>query len=113
MMQCGMFVTADSYRANVSAGLYIHFIREEDATMTSGHLEEELARMSTIAPTTSDLTVSFCLTSLSAPPTNGRAPRRPAGGQRPTRGEQQGALSPGFAVNPLVIGARSAKTPSW
>jgi DNA mismatch repair ATPase MutS len=49
MMQCGMFVTAETYRANVSSGLFTHFIREEDSTMTSGRLDEELTRMSTIA----------------------------------------------------------------
>lgn len=49
MMQCGMFVVADTYRASVCRGLFTHFIREEDATMTSGRLDEELARMSTIA----------------------------------------------------------------
>jgi DNA mismatch repair ATPase MutS len=49
MMQCGMFVTADTYRASVFEGVFTHFIREEDATMTSGRLDEELSRMSTIA----------------------------------------------------------------
>jgi DNA mismatch repair ATPase MutS len=49
MMQCGMFVAADAYRASVCDGIFTHFIREEDATMTSGRLDEELGRMSTIA----------------------------------------------------------------
>ena len=49
MMQCGMFVGADSYRANVARGVFTHFVRQEDATMTHGKLEEELARMDTIA----------------------------------------------------------------
>jgi hypothetical protein len=49
MMQCGMFVAADTYRASVCDGLFTHFIREEDASMTSGRLDEELSRMSTIA----------------------------------------------------------------
>ena len=49
MMQCGLFVTAQSYRANVTRGIYTHFIREEDASMTSGRLDDELKRMSTIA----------------------------------------------------------------
>jgi len=48
MMQCGMFVAADSFRANVCRGLFTHFKREEDATMTSGKFDEELARMSAI-----------------------------------------------------------------
>jgi len=49
MMQSGMFVVADAYRASVSGGVFTHFIREEDASMTSGRLDEELARMSAIA----------------------------------------------------------------
>jgi DNA mismatch repair ATPase MutS len=49
MMQCGMLVGANAFRANVAEGLFTHFIREEDKTMTSGKLDEELARMSAIA----------------------------------------------------------------
>jgi hypothetical protein len=49
MMQCGMFVAAEGYRASVCNGVFTHFIREEDASMTSGRLDEELSRMSTIA----------------------------------------------------------------
>ncbi len=49
MMQCGLFVTARSYRANVTRGIFTHFIREEDAGMTSGRLDDELRRMSDIA----------------------------------------------------------------
>ena len=49
MMQCGLFVTAESYRANVTSGIFTHFIREEDAGMTSGRLDDELRRMSVIA----------------------------------------------------------------
>ena len=49
MMQCGLFVTAGSYRANVTRGVFTHFIREEDAGMTSGRLDEELRRMSATA----------------------------------------------------------------
>ena len=48
MMQAGMFVTAESFRANVRDGVFTHFKREEDATLTHGKLEEELARMSQI-----------------------------------------------------------------
>jgi DNA mismatch repair ATPase MutS len=44
MMAAGMFVAAD-----VPAGVFTHFKREEDATMESGKLDEELARMSGIA----------------------------------------------------------------
>ncbi len=48
MMQCGMFVAAQSFRADVRSGVFTHFTREEDATMKSGKLDEELARMSGI-----------------------------------------------------------------
>ncbi len=49
MMQCGLFVTARSYRANAARRVFTHFIREEDAGMTSGRLDDELRRMSVIA----------------------------------------------------------------
>jgi DNA mismatch repair ATPase MutS len=49
MMQCGLFVTAQSYQANVTRGIFTHFIREEDAGMTSGRLDDELRRMSATA----------------------------------------------------------------
>jgi hypothetical protein len=45
MMQCGMFVAAAGYRASVCPGLFTHFMREEDSTMKSGRLDEELSRM--------------------------------------------------------------------
>ena len=48
MMQCGMFVPAESFRANVCDRLFTHFKREEDAGMRSGKLDEELSRMSAI-----------------------------------------------------------------
>jgi len=49
MMQTGMFVPAQSFRANVSRGVFTHHKREEDPTMEKGKLEEELSRMSEIA----------------------------------------------------------------
>jgi DNA mismatch repair ATPase MutS len=49
MMQCGLFVTAQTYRADVAAGIFTHFIRQEDASMTSGRLDDELRRMNAIA----------------------------------------------------------------
>jgi DNA mismatch repair ATPase MutS len=48
MMQCGMFVAAESLRASVCEGIFTHFKREEDSTMKSGKLDEELSRMSSI-----------------------------------------------------------------
>ena len=49
MMQCGMFVAAESFCSNVCDGLFTHYKREEDATMKSGKFDEELSRMSDIA----------------------------------------------------------------
>ncbi|MGH3401598.1 MAG: MutS-related protein [Streptosporangiaceae bacterium] len=49
MMQAGMFVGARSFRADVCNGVFAHYKREEDATMESGKLDEELSRMSEIA----------------------------------------------------------------
>lgn len=48
MMQCGMFVPAESFCANVCDRIFTHFKREEDARMRSGKLDEELSRMSLI-----------------------------------------------------------------
>jgi DNA mismatch repair ATPase MutS len=49
MMQCGMFVAAESFSGVVCTGLFTHYRREEDAGMESGKLDEELSRMSQIA----------------------------------------------------------------
>lgn len=49
MMQCGMFTAAESFSANVCQRLFTHYKREEDPTMNSGKLDEELSRMSEIA----------------------------------------------------------------
>jgi DNA mismatch repair ATPase MutS len=46
MMQAGMFVAAKAFSAEVRSGLCTHYRREEDATMESGKLDEELSRMS-------------------------------------------------------------------
>lgn len=48
MMQSGMFAPAESFSANVCNALFSHYKREEDATMKSGKLDEELSRMSDI-----------------------------------------------------------------
>jgi len=48
MMQCGMFVAAKSFEAELCTSLLTHYKREEDATMKSGKLDEELGRMSDI-----------------------------------------------------------------
>jgi len=48
MMQAGMFVGAEAFRANLCQSLFTHFKREEDATLKSGKFDEELSRMSQI-----------------------------------------------------------------
>jgi hypothetical protein len=48
MMQCGMFVGARAFTAELCPALLTHYKREEDATMKSGKFDEELARMSEI-----------------------------------------------------------------
>ena len=48
MMQCGMFVGAEMFIAEVCPALLTHYKREEDTALKSGKLDEELARMSEI-----------------------------------------------------------------
>ncbi len=48
MAQCGMFVPAKTMSTRIFRGIYTHFVRNEDVTMTAGKLEEELARLSKI-----------------------------------------------------------------
>ncbi|HUW00404.1 MAG TPA: hypothetical protein VMV70_00300 [Gallionella sp.] len=48
MMQCGMFVGAESFAAEICNGLFTHYKREEDKALVSGKLDEELGRMSEI-----------------------------------------------------------------
>ncbi len=66
MMQCGMFVGGESFRANVCDGLFTHFIREEDASMSRGRLEDELSRMSAIADQLRPGCILLCNESLAA-----------------------------------------------
>jgi DNA mismatch repair ATPase MutS len=48
MMQAGMFVPAETFSADIRDGVFTHYKREEDVTMESGKLDEELSRMSDI-----------------------------------------------------------------
>lgn len=48
MMQCGMFVPAEEFGANICSGIFTHYKKEEDSKMKSGKLDEELARMNDI-----------------------------------------------------------------
>lgn len=49
MMQAGMFTAAESLTSTVTLGVFTHYKREEDETMSGGKFDEELARMSRIA----------------------------------------------------------------
>ncbi len=49
MLQCGVFVPAASYAASLCSGIFTHYKREEDDTMQSGKLDEELRRMTVLA----------------------------------------------------------------
>lgn len=49
MMQTGMFVCAEAFSGERCTGLFSHYKREEDAALTSGKFDEELARLSAIA----------------------------------------------------------------
>lgn len=60
MMQAGMFVTASSFCANVRDGVFTHFKREEDASMTHGKFDEELARMNAIADHITPTSLLLC-----------------------------------------------------
>lgn len=48
MMQSGMFVSAESFSADIRRAIFTHYKREEDASMKSGKFDEELNRMSGI-----------------------------------------------------------------
>ncbi|MGV2184005.1 MutS-related protein [Rhizobium rhizogenes] len=48
MMQAGMFVPAKAFNASLCSGVLTHYKREEDNSMRSGKLDEELSRMSEI-----------------------------------------------------------------
>src|SRR5579864_1628991 len=60
MMQCGMFVPAARFSANVCNGVFTHFKREEDVSMQSGKFDEELSRMSTIFDTLQPRSLMLC-----------------------------------------------------
>jgi len=49
MMQSGLFVGAVEFEANIVRGVFTHYKREEDNSMTSGKFDEELRRMSALA----------------------------------------------------------------
>jgi DNA mismatch repair ATPase MutS len=59
-------VAAHSLRASVVDGVFTHFKREEDATMESGKLDEELGRMSEIADAITPKSILLCNESFAA-----------------------------------------------
>lgn len=48
MMDCGMFVAAESFSGEISSGVFTHYKREEDEKLNSGKFDEELGRLSAI-----------------------------------------------------------------
>ncbi|MGA7814847.1 MutS-related protein [Caballeronia sp.] len=66
MMQCGMFVAATSFSANVCDAVFTHYKREEDASMKSGKLDEELKRMSEIVDHIREHSLVLCNESFAA-----------------------------------------------
>jgi hypothetical protein len=66
MLQCGMFVGAEAFTADLRHGVFTHFRREEDATMTSGKLDEELSRMSDIVDAMGPRAMLLCNESFAA-----------------------------------------------
>lgn len=66
MMQSGMFAPAESLESSLSRGVFTHYRREEDTTMTSGKLDEELSRMSTIADQAAAHSLVLCNESFAA-----------------------------------------------
>ena len=48
MMQLGMFVSGTSFESNTFEDIFTHFNKEEDKTMESGKLDEELSRLDEI-----------------------------------------------------------------
>ena len=60
MMQAGSFVTAGAFSSSVCSGVFTHFRREEDATLTHGKLDEELDRMSALIDLISPHAMLLC-----------------------------------------------------
>jgi DNA mismatch repair ATPase MutS len=60
MMQSGMFVPATAFTADVRERMFTHYKREEDASMDSGKLDEELARMSQITDGLTPASMLLC-----------------------------------------------------
>lgn len=66
MMQSGMFCAAESLTSTVTLGVFTHYKREEDETMSGGKFDEELARMSKIADQIKPHSLLICNESFAA-----------------------------------------------
>ncbi len=66
MTQAGMFASAEALHVNLAAGVFTHFKREEDETMQSGKLDEELRRMSEIVDHVTPGAMLLCNESLAS-----------------------------------------------
>ncbi len=66
MLQCGLFVGASEFAATPVRGVFTHFKREEDASMTHGKLDEELHRMRRIVELLTPGSLLLCNESLSS-----------------------------------------------
>ena len=60
MMQCGMFVGAETFIAELCTNVFTHSKREEDPRMEHGKLDEELSRMSAIVDATEANALLLC-----------------------------------------------------
>ncbi len=66
MMQAGLFVAAQSFGASICDGIFTHYAREEDLSLRSGKLDEELARLSAIVDHLTADPLILCNESLAA-----------------------------------------------
>lgn len=60
MLQSGLFVGAERLTASVRGGVFTHYRREEDASMTDGKLVEELRRMSALVDLMGPTSMVLC-----------------------------------------------------
>jgi hypothetical protein len=60
MMQAGLFVAANAFSADVRDQVFTHYKREEDASMESGKLDEELARMGELSKELTPSSLLLC-----------------------------------------------------
>jgi hypothetical protein len=66
MAQAGLRVGAGALRLSLCSGVFTHFKREEDSTMESGKLDEELSRLSRIADRIASGALLLCNESFSS-----------------------------------------------